>query len=75
MEKDHSLVIGPVQAGRAKQCTGTFVVKPTVHFHISGQGGIENLTFWSDPVENRSLQTLSVIGSGAGGSLPNLIRW
>jgi hypothetical protein len=63
-DKDHSLVIGPVQAGRAKQRTGTFVVVPTVHFHISGQLGIESLTFWGDPVENGSLQTLSVIGSG-----------
>jgi hypothetical protein len=62
--KDHSLAMGPVQAGRAKQRPGTFMVVPTVHFHVSGQWGIESLTFWGDPVENGSLQTLSVIGSG-----------
>lgn len=54
-KEDHSLVIGPVQAGRAEQRTGTLVVEPTVHFHISGQRGIESLTFRGDPVENGSL--------------------
>jgi hypothetical protein len=39
-KQDDSLVIGPVQAGWAKQRAGTFVVEPTVHFHISRQRGI-----------------------------------
>jgi hypothetical protein len=63
-KKVHSLVVRPDQARRAKQRTGTFVVVPTVHLHISGQWRIESLAFWGDPVENGSLQTLSVVGSG-----------
>jgi hypothetical protein len=49
--------------GRAEQGTGSVVVEPAVKLLIPFKARIENLAFGSNPINNRWLEALCVVGS------------
>jgi hypothetical protein len=60
----HVLSVVPIHSCRAQQCTGSFMMKSTIHLDISREGWAEGLSSRCNPIDDCALQTLRVIGSG-----------
>jgi len=59
------LRIRPVHPSGTKQGAGAFMMESPINLHVPGERGIESLSRRNDPIQNRALEALGVVRSGA----------
>jgi len=64
--KKNLLDIRPVHSCGAEKKAGTFMVEPTIHLYVAGEGRVEGLVLRRNPIQDWGFQPFGVIGSSTG---------
>ena len=69
----NSRYVVPIEACRAQESSCAVMVKTAAGLDVAGYVRSERLTLRGDPIDNRALHSLGVVGPSAAGTLLNLL--